>query len=304
MDQSMDRFAALEAFVRVAEGQSFSEAARQLSLSPSVVSKRLSDLEHDLGATLLRRTTRQVSLTAAGEILLEHAGAALASLDDARRELGMEAASPGGRLRISAPTSFGSLVLAPAVCEFRRLHEDIRVELMLKDGPVNPATEGFDLALDDSSNPAPSAIASRLAAIARVTVASPEYLQRRGAPRMPRDLERHDCIHYSELESGSSWRFRRPRGGTMDVRVAPVLASNNGRVMLDAVRAGQGIAVLPAFLVREDLAAGSLRQCLSSWRIPEVPLVLLVPRSAYTPLRTRLMRDFLVERFRVSPPPY
>lgn len=300
----MDRFAALETFVRVAESRSFSEAARQLSLSPSVVSKRLSDLERDFGTELLRRTTRQVSLTAAGEVLLERAGSALASLDEARRELGMQATSPGGRLRLSAPTSFGSLILAPAVCEFRRLHEDTQVELMLNDGPVNPATEGFDLVLDDSSRPAQTAIASRLTAIARVAVAAPAYLRRRGVPRTPRDLENHDCIHYSEMERGTSWRFRRARGGSLDVRIDPVLASNNGRVMLDAARAGQGVAVLPAFLVRDDLAAGSLSLCLEAWPVPAIPLAVLIPRSAYTPLRTRLMRDFLVHRFRADPAPY
>ncbi|MCB1739344.1 MAG: LysR family transcriptional regulator [Gammaproteobacteria bacterium] len=292
----MDRLAALEAFLRVAESASFAEAARWLQVAPSVVSKRVSDLERDLGVSLFRRTTRSVSLTDEGRRLQLHASAILTTLDQARRELGREAAEPRGRLRLAAPTSFGALVLAPVVCEFRAGYPQVEVELVLVDRPVHPAADGFDLVVDDTGRPADGVVARSLRPIARFAVASPGYLARHGSPRSPRELVGHDCIHYSELESGSRWPFRSRRGASLLARVRPVLTTNSGRVMLDAALAGQGIAVLPGFLVDAALARGDLLSVLDAWRVPPIAVVLAYARSAYTPLRVKLMRDFLLER--------
>jgi DNA-binding transcriptional LysR family regulator len=300
----MDQLAALEAFVRVAETRSFSEAARALRLSPSVVSKRVADLERAYGAQLFARTTRRVSLTAAGQALLVHAGTALSALEDARQALGAETAAPRGRLRIGAPTSFGSLVLGPAVCAFRERYPQVVVELVLGDRGFNPAVEGFDLVLDDSDRPPQAFVARALPPIRRVACAAPEYLERLGAPRVPGDLAAHDCIHYSELESGVHWRFVDSRGRGQRVRVRAVLASNNARVMLDAALAGQGVVLLPLFVAASALKRGALVSVLSQWTVPSVSLALVYARSAFRPLRARLMLEHLLQTFARDPAPW
>ena len=299
----MDRLAALEAFVRVAETGSFSEAARWLQVAPSVVSRRIVELERDFAATLFRRTTRSVSLTTAGESLLVRASEALAALEEARAELGQAAVAPRGRLRVSAPTSFGALVLAPAICDFREQHPGVEVELILLDRPVHPATDGFDLVVDDTGRPPEAAVARPLQPIARIAVAAPGYLRRHGAPRTPRDLSRHHCIHYSELESGGSWRFVSRRGVSVRVRVPAVITTNNGGVMRDAALAGQGVAILPRFLAEEALSSADLLPVLEKWTVPDVPLAVVHARSPYMPLRVRLVRDFLLERFTAAARP-
>ena len=159
----MDRFAELEAFVRVVEAGSFVEAARQLGLSPPVVTRRVNDLEQRLQARLLQRTTRRLSVTEAGQELHPRAVAALESLERAEASVGETERSLRGVLRVSSPTSFGTLLLAPLLCEFRETHPGLSIELLLNDRQVNPVAEGFDVVLDDSGDPPANMVARPVA---------------------------------------------------------------------------------------------------------------------------------------------
>jgi DNA-binding transcriptional LysR family regulator len=185
----MNRFAALEAFVRVAETQSFSEAARRLRSSKSAISRNVSALESELGARLFNRTTRSLNLTEAGRAYFERVSRILADLDDADRALGQLQASPRGRLQVSAPMSFGFLHLAPAMPEFLARFPEVDVDLSLNDRFVDVVDEGFDAALRIGALPDSSLMARRIAPIRRTLCASPDYFRRRGTPQAPEDLK-------------------------------------------------------------------------------------------------------------------
>ena len=215
----MDQLAALRAFVAVAEAQSFSSAARALRIAKSAVSRQVSDLESDLGARLLHRTTRSLSLTEAGRAYFERATRILADLDDANRAVGELQAAPRGRLRISAPMSFGFLHLMPALSDFMARYPDVVVDLAMNDRFVDLVDEGFDVAIRIATLPDSSLIARQLAPARRVICASPNYLSTHGAPRSPNDLKTHACLCNSNLPSAREWRFVSPDGGPWPVTV-------------------------------------------------------------------------------------
>jgi DNA-binding transcriptional LysR family regulator len=299
----MDRFAELEAFVRIVEAGSFVEAARQLGLSPPVVTRRLNDLERRLQVRLLQRTTRRLSVTEAGQELHPRAMAALESLDRAEASVAEAGTHLRGPLRVSSPTSFGALLLAPLLCDFRREHPEITVELLLNDRRVNPVAEGFDLVLDDSGDPPANMVARPVASARRLLCASPEYLARRGAPKTPRQLAAHDCIHYSYLESGSSWILESGKR-QIRVRVTPAFSTDSGHVMLSAALHGTGIALLPSFVAMDALNTGGLCVVLPKWRAPDLQLCAVYAHRAYLPARVRGLIDSMIARFATDPPPW
>lgn len=299
----MDRFAELEAFVRVVDAGSFVEAARQLGISPPVVTRRVNELESRLRVRLLQRTTRRLSVTEAGQAFHPRAVAALESLEQAEASVGEAGPALRGQVRVSAPTSFGVLLLAPLLCAFRAEHPGITVELLLNDRPVNPVAEGFDLVLDDSGDPPPSMVARPVATIRRVLCASPEYLARRGEPREPRELTAHDCIQYRYLDSGASWVLQDGKRQTR-VRVAPVFTTDNGQVMLRAAIEHGGIALLPSFLAVEAMNEGRLRCVMPGWRAPDIVLRAVYPHRAFLPARVRLLVEHLVAHFSTEPLPW
>lgn len=299
----MDRFAELEAFVRVVEAGSFVEAARQLGLSPPVVTRRINDLEGRLRTRLLQRTTRRVSVTDAGQEFHPRAVAAIESLERAEASVGEAEHSLRGALRISSPTSFGTLLLAPLLCEFRETHPAVSIELLLNDRQVNPVAEGFDLVLDDSGHPPGNMIARAVATAKRLLCASPDYLARRGTPREPRQLTAHDCIHYRYLESGTNWVLHRG-DRQLRIRISPAFSTDSGSVMLSAALHGSGIALLPSFLAVDALAAGSLKIVLPPWHPPDVTIRAVYAHRTYLPRRVRALIDIMTERFGTDPPPW
>jgi DNA-binding transcriptional LysR family regulator len=297
----MDRFENLRAFIRVAETRSFSEAARQLRLSKSVVTKRVGQLERQLDARLFHRTTRQVRLTDAGTAYYARAVPLIAELEDMDTSIGGGEAEPRGALRVSAPTSFGTLHLGPALCDLQKRHPRLTIELVLNDRAVNPVNEGFDVALQDAPAASPLLIERRIAPMRRVVCASPAYLRARGTPRHPLDLSEHDCIQYSFLQTGSVWGFER-RKEKASVAVTPRFTTNSGQVMRDAALHGNGIALLPTLLVGPDLRRKRLTAVLEDWSAPELWLAAVYPQTHRAAVKVRLLVEFLLDRFGAVPP--
>lgn len=297
----MDRFDCLQAFVRVAETGGFAETARQLGLSTSAVSKRISHLEERIGVQLLRRTTRSVSVTELGSLFYERAVDLVTLMQEAEGIVQQGRMEAVGHLRISSPTTFGMMHLSPALCEFHEQHPGLQLEVILNDRVINPIEEGFDLCLQDVGPRLGSMVERRLFPLRRVACASSQYVATHGAPQHPHELSQHACIHYSYLESGLSWRFEHS-DGPISVTIEPSFSTNNARIMLDAVQKGKGIAVLPTFLVVEELIGGTLLPLLPDFTFATIYLSAVYPRRKHLPSKVKLLLDFLVERFGPAPP--
>jgi DNA-binding transcriptional LysR family regulator len=298
----MDRFAALEAFVRVAEAHSFSEAARRLRVAKSVVSRQVSALEAELGARLLHRTTRSLNLTEAGRAYYERASRILDDLADADRAVTQLQASPRGRLRISAPMSFGLLHLAPALADFLLRYPEVEVDMAMNDRVVDLVNEGFDVAVRVGVMTDSSLIARRIAPARRVICASPGYLGVRGEPRTPDDLKGHECLFYSNLPAAREWRFTGPEGAAWPVAVNGRFSANNGDAMRAAALRGLGLANLPTFIVGADLQAGALITVLGAFITQDLTINAVYPHARHLSPTVRAFVDFLADRF--GPRPY
>ena len=247
----------LAAFVAIAETGSMTGAAARLSISKSVVSERLLELERTLGARLVERTTRRLALTEEGNVFYERARGILRDVEGAATELAQLRGKLTGPLRISAPVSFGTLHLGRALFGFLAQHPEIELTLELDDRFVNMAEEGYDAVIRHGPVDDRRVIAKRLALSRRLLVASPDYLKRAGKPTSLPDLELHRGIVYSARGAGD-WRFRSGRK-FVTVRPAVALRVNNGLLMRDAAIAGLGIAFLPTFLLDVPVRERTLR---------------------------------------------
>jgi DNA-binding transcriptional LysR family regulator len=296
----MDRLVAMEAFVRAADGRSFSQAARQMRLSKSVVSRQIAALEAALGARLLQRTTRTLTLTEAGRLYLERARRVLAEVEDAERSVGQLSDAPRGQLRVSAPMSFGFLHLAAAIPAFLARHPDVTVDMSLTDRFVDLVEEGFDVAVRIGRLRDSSLVARRLAPSRLVVCGSPGYLARRGVPRVPADLAGHECLHNTNIEG--QWAFALPDGGVQMVDVSGRLSANNGDALQAAAREGAGLVYLPSFIVGEDLQAGRLVSVLDGFTTVGATVNAVYPHARHLSPKVRVFVDFLAERF--GPEPY
>lgn len=291
----MDHLASIRTFLRVAEVESFSEAARQLALPKSLVTKRINALEQALGVPLLVRTTRRVRLTEPGGLYRQRVAGLVEELDALEGSLSEGALQLRGLLRVSSPTAFGILEMRPALAEFLSRHPDLTVELILNDQPVNPAEEGYDVVITDTSAISGQFEEQPLFRFDLVCCAAPAYLARREPPRVPGDLRQHDVVHYLYNESGHELRFSRGEE-RLRVLVHPRLSSNSGAVMRDAALAGDGIAVLPLFLVARELREGTLVEVLPEYRLPQPRMKAVLPRRREVVPKTRQFVEFLQQR--------
>jgi DNA-binding transcriptional LysR family regulator len=285
-------------FVRVVERGSFTLAADDLSLSRAAVSKYVSRLEQRLGARLLHRTTRRLSLTEAGAALFEASRGALERIEEAEAAVAHYQAAPRGRLRVSAPMSFGILHLGTAVAEFSRAYPDVTIDLKLDDRFVNLVEEGVDVAVRIGALTDSSLVARRIATTQAVACAAPAYLEDRGEPQTPEDLVGHDCLLYAYLSSANVWRFQGPDGREIPVAVSGPMRVNNGILLADAASAGCGIVMGPSFYVASRIRSGELRRILKAYRPPELGIHAVYPQRDFVPPKVRAFVDFLVARFR------
>ena len=290
----------MNAFARVVAGGSYAEAARQLGLTRSAVSKAVMELERLLGARLLDRTTRRVTPTEAGRAYYERALAILSAVEETELQISRLHDEPKGVLRINAPMSFGTLYLGPAVAAFMARHEELAIELSLSDRFIDPLEEGVDVTVRIGILANSSLIARRLAPARRVLVASPDYLARAGAPKTLADLARHRCLTYGHMAPSHRWQLTQD-GKPVTVEVRSALCANNGEVLRDAALAGRGITALPTFIVGPDIAAGKLVVVLADNAPTELAIHALYAPNRYLAAKTRVFIDFLVESFGDAP---
>jgi DNA-binding transcriptional LysR family regulator len=299
----VDKLAAMHAFRRVIERGSFRAAARDLGRSNAAVSKQIGDLEAELGATLITRTTRRLALTEVGRAYYERCARILDDLTEAETAVASLQSAPRGLLRVNAPMSFGLLHLAPALPAYMERCPEVRVDLVMNDRTVDLVEEGFDVAVRGrTSLPDSSLIARRLAPVRRVLCAAPGYLKRHGHLERPEDLVRHRCLVYSLSSSPTEWTFApRDRSEPVTVRVVPYYTVNSSIALREALLAGSGVALIPTFVVGLDLKDGRLTALLSDFEIPLQSLYALYPSSRHLSPKVRSFVDFLVERYGREP---
>lgn len=282
-------------FARVVEHRSFSGAAAAIGVSKATVSKAISRLEARLGTSLFHRTSRKLTLTDSGRALADRAHRILAEAEQAEEAARDAAAAPEGLVRVAAPMTFGTMHLGPILADFLAAHPGISIELHLSDARVDIVAEGFDLALRIADLPDSSLRARRLCAIRNHVVASPDYYARHGEPRRPADLAEHRCLVYL---NAPTWRFAGRDGADYSIRPEGPLATNSGDAMLPLLRAGQGIAMLPDFIIAGDLESGALVSTLEDWMPPPIGLHLLTPPGTRRPIRVEALIEFLTQRLR------
>ncbi|WP_386679611.1 LysR family transcriptional regulator [Loktanella sp. R86503] len=269
----------IAAFLAVAEAQSFASAAKSLGVAPSSVTRTVSDLETRLGVQLLVRTTRRVSLTQAGTAFRAQVAPLLAGLAQAQDDIRAFQTTLIGTLRVSAPLSLGLHRLAAPLIRFRETTPDVELHLNLTDRFVDILTEDVDMALRISSAPSDlSTIWRKIAPVPRSLVASPDYLSQHGIPRRPEDLGGHIALSYTYLAGRNVWHLTHAASGlTEPVRIKPGLTCDNGDLLAQMAQAGQGIALLPDFLLRDAIAAGTLVRLLTGWNPPDIWLTAFYP---------------------------
>lgn len=296
----MDRYQEMSSFVAVVEARSFVRAADATGLSTTAISRHVADLEQRLGARLLQRTTRRLSVTPEGEAFYARCKEVLASIIEAEAEVTTQAAEPAGLIRVNAPLSFGVLHLAPLWGRFLEQHPKVTLDVTLSDRVVDLVEEGYDLAVRITRLPNSTLVSRKLASSRLVLCASPRYLEIHGMPEDPPDLAAHRIISYSYLSSGDEWHFEGPKGPA-HVRVVPRFQTNNGDTCRVAALADQGIILQPDFIVADDVRRGTLVELMPRYRAPEIGIYAVYPSRKHLPLKLRRLVDFLVAAFHDPP---
>lgn len=297
----MDTLTRMRTFIAVVENEGFSAAARKAGRSKALLSKYVRELEDELGVLLLNRTTRRIALTGAGEIYVVRAAAILAdleSLNEAAREATGEAR---GHIRVSVARTFGDAELGLSLVDFAVAHPEISLDIHLDDTFVDLVEEGFDVAIRMTRLTDSAMIARRLASLDFALCASPALLARFGEPAHPGDLARFPAVIDSNSRMFSNWTFRDPASGEpFPVPVSGQFTANSPVTVRAAVRAGLGLAMIPGFVVRADLAAGRLVKVLGAFMPQEGGIYAVFPHRRHLPMRVRLFVDFLAAWFRKS----
>jgi DNA-binding transcriptional LysR family regulator len=292
----MAAIGAIQVFVAVVENEGFAAAARRLGVSKSAVSKRITQLEAELGARLLHRSTRKLSLTEAGEIYFLHAQEALAAARNAEDAVAQLQQAPHGLLRINSPMSFGQLHVAPLVPAFLRRYPGISLEVILDDRVADLVGGGFDVAIRAGTLPDSSLVARRLAPCRNVLCAAPAYLEHHGVPCEPVDLLKHNCLHYAYFSGAHEWVFTGP-GGPTSVETRGNLQINNSEALREAMVGGVGIGRLPTFVAAPDLVSGQLVRVLDRFEMPLQTIYAVFPERRHLPAKVRVFLDFAAECF-------
>jgi DNA-binding transcriptional LysR family regulator len=286
---------AMNAFRRVVELQSFGAAGRSLEMTGGAVSKLVAQLEQDLGVRLLNRTTRSVSVTAEGAAFYETAARLLDDLDAAADALRGVSAAPGGRLKVSVPTSFALMWLGPRLPSLMLARPALQLDLALNDRFVDIVQEGFDCAVRIASQlPDSSLVARRLGAMQRLLVASPAYLRDAPPLRRPEDLQAHACLVYSQNGGPAEW----PLGGARTIVVDGALRVNNSVMLRPLLLAGLGVTLTPEFVVADLVASGELEVLLPDHRGPPLHVHALLPHQRFVAHKVRVFMDWLEAELR------
>lgn len=291
----MDHLTALRVFCAIAREGSFTAAAKALNLSNAAASKNISELEAHLGAQLIVRSTRQLKLTEGGEAFHRRISAVLSGLDEAEEILSDASREPSGTLRVSLPVSLGISWIVPLLASFRQRHPGIVLSMDLDDVARDVIKGGYDLVVRGSGElPDSSFKARKLATFERLLCASPRYLEQHAQITEPQDLASHCCIVYTNAAEPDVWRLT-ASGRQIAVPLQPVMRLNNSLAIVQTVRAGLGLAILPFPYVESALAAGDLVEVLPQWKAASQSLYAIYPATPFLPRRVGCFVDFLVE---------
>jgi len=295
----MDTILNMKAFLATARSGSFSEAARQLSVAPSVVSKRVNQLEWQLRSRLLERTTRRVRLTEVGEQYLPTIRGIITEYDDL---VAGSLRAPGeleGQIRVKSPAALTNLHLGKVFTEFQRKHPRVTLEIVLIDRSVNPIEEGFDVVLGLLPASFDNVVEEALVPYPRIACASPKYLKQRGEPKHPRDLATHDCLVFQP--AGSTWTFQSKRG-PISVQVRPRFSSNDIHLIVETAKDGGGIAVLSKLISRQAMKQGALVPVMQEFPLPDHWLKAFIPQSRLVVARVQALLAAVRGAFSPIPP--
>jgi DNA-binding transcriptional LysR family regulator len=290
----MDRIAAMQAFVAVADGKGFAPAARKLGLSPSAVTRLIAALEQRLGARLLQRTTRQVTLTDAGSRYLERARRILADVEEAEQAIEGERTRPGGRLVISAPIGFGRLHVSPVVSAYLKRFPEVAADLRLSDRMINLVEEGVDLAVRIGHLPDSTLVARHVGEMRRIVVASNDYLKAHGEPKRPAEIAAHETIQFGAVTAAAEWRFVED-GHEVSVSPSPRFSSNSADAAIQHAEAGGGLTRVLAYQAAASLRAGRLKIVLAKFEQPPLPIHIVYPTSRLLSAKVRTFIDLVNE---------
>lgn len=293
----MEHLSDIAVFIRIVDTGSFTATAEALGLTQSTVSKSVSRLEERFGTRLLNRSTRKFSLTEAGSMLYERGKRALVEIEEVEVEVGRLQTEPRGMLRVSAPTSFGALHLAPILPAFLERYPALTIDLQLDDRQIDLLEEGFDCAIRIKELGDSTLVAKRLAPCRQVICAAPEYLRRHGRPRTPEELKRHPVLIYTYRASLGEWILRGPNGETTKIETSARLSSNSGIALTQAALSGFGIVVPPRFYITKELERGRLEVILEDHTVlPALNIYVIYPERRYLSPKIRAFVDFLDEQ--------
>lgn len=276
---------------------SLSAAARELNITTPAVSKRLSQMETRLGVQLLNRTTRRISLTAEGEVYLEHARRILADIEDMERLVGSSLAAPKGLLRVNATLGFGRIHIAPLISSFAKLYPDVQVQLQLTVNPPALTEDAFDVCIRFGEPPDARVIARRIASNRRLICAAPTYLKKHGTPLKPSDLAVHNCIGIRQGdEAYGIWHLTSgQKSETIKVRGA--LSTNDGEIAVNWALAGHGLLMRAEWDIAKYLQSGRLRTVLDGWQTPPADIYAVHPQRLQTAARVKAFVEHVVQAF-------
>ncbi|WP_394833253.1 LysR family transcriptional regulator [Pendulispora rubella] len=294
----MGTLAGIEFFTATVEAGSFASAARRLGVTASAVSRRVAQLERELGVPLLSRTTRSLSLTHDGRAFHERCVRILGELREAHDAMARASQKPSGLLRVEIPVALGHAVITPKMPLFLAKYPAVRLELTLRDSFVDPVAEGIDILVRIGPPGESALIARRLGASQIVPCAAPAYLARRGTPKAPSDLAEHDCLGYLRDGRPDPWRFVAADGTTMAVDIKGPYHANDAAAGYQAALAGRGLVALFDFVVKDAFARGELVRVLENYPMPTRPIHALYPKNRHLLPKVRVFLDFLVELFR------
>ena len=297
----MDLLDGMRIFAAVVETKSLTDAGRKLGVAPSTVSKALSALEERFGVTLFNRTTRKLRITEIGESFHGRCIEILENVEEAELEMSALRAHPKGPLKVTAPPVFAMKYLAPRLPEFLTRHPEIRLDLVLTSENIDLAAQGVDLAIRITGRLDPATTSALPLCISRrVFCAAPAYLARAGAPKHPSELAQHNCLIYAGLIN-NPWPYRDGEQ-LAEVYVGGNFVTNNLEISRQAAIAGLGCALMPTWLVAEDLRSGALVEILTDFKITPYQVFAAMPKKRYTPVKTYSFLEFLKEIFRPAPP--
>ncbi len=297
----METLTDIAVFVQVVDSGSFTAAAERLGMSKSVVSKYVTRLEDHLGARLLNRTTRRLSLTEIGRTFYEHSQSGLREIEEAEAEVSRLQGAPRGTLRLNAPMSFGILHIAPAIPDFIARYPELSVEMNLDDRQIDLVEEGFDLGIRIAELPDSSLVARRLAPCKHVVCGAPGYFRRHGIPRNPEELRNHNAITFKYQSSAREWHFISPAGTAVRIPVTGSIQMNNSLALRETLVREAGVSMIPTFIVGADIKEGTLRAVLTDHKTLELSIYAIYPQHRHLSPKVRAFVDFIADRITDRP---